>query len=430
MNATAPTILVGVTGCVAIYKTCDLVRMLQKEGYNVKVVMTNHATRFIDPNLFRALTRNPVGVGLFDDAPSAPIHHISLAKEADLFVIAPCTANVIAKLAHGIADDLLTTTALAVTSPLIIAPAMNNAMYANAATQDNIALLKKRGIHFVDPVVGDLACGVTAKGHLAPLSDIFQAIQYYMKRSSELIRKRILITSGPTREPIDPVRYISNRSSGKMGCALAEQALLRGAEVDIVSGPVNVSYPFNARVHTVKTAQEMKEKCDELFPLCDIALFCAAVCDIRPRNEHPEKIKKGIDDGALSNIPCCLNPDIAKSCAQNKRDDQIVIGFAAETSDVIEYAKRKLAEKNLDMVIANDVSAGNIFGKTDTTASIVTHNSCESYQSMPKSSFSSIISISSNCDVAFSIILSILACSQLFNLFVLFFLSRYTLTSS
>ncbi len=391
MNTTKPTILIGVTGCVAIYKTCDLIRMLQKEGYRTKVVMTKHATEFINPNLFRALTRNPCAVGLFDDEPSAPIHHISLAQEADLFVIAPCTANVIAKLAHGIADDLLTTTALATTAPILIAPAMNNAMYDNVATQENIACLKKRDIHFVDPVVGDLACGIKAQGHLAPLEDILEAIQNLMNRSLDLVGKHVLITAGPTQEPIDPVRYISNRSSGKMAQALAFEAIARGAEVDIVSGPVAVVYPDKATVYKVQTAQEMQDIVTSLFSDCDIALFCAAVCDMRPCDTSDEKIKKEGNLQALSTIELCLNPDIAKSCTQNKREDQFAIGFAAETSRIEQYAEKKLIEKNLDMIIANDVSAGKVFGKDDTEAFIITKDSSQSYPHMSKSSFSSII---------------------------------------
>ena len=218
------TVLIGVTGCVAIYKTCEIVRGLQKAGFRVKVVMTQHATEFVSPTLFRALTREPVAVGLFDDAPGDPIHHVSLAKEADLLLIAPCTANVIAKIAHGIADDLLSTTALATTAPIVVAPAMNVNMYENAATRENMRVLKTRGISIIDSDEGYLACGDTGKGRLADPEVIVSAVCGLLAPKLDLAGLYVLVTAGPTIEPIDPVRYISNPSTGKMGFAVAEAA--------------------------------------------------------------------------------------------------------------------------------------------------------------------------------------------------------------
>ena len=232
------TVLVGVTGCVAIYKTCEIIRGFQKAGLHAKVVMTESATHFINPTLFRALTREPVAVGLFDDRPGDPIHHISLSKEADLFLIAPCTANVIAKLANGIADDLLTTTALATTAPIVIAPAMNVNMYQNVATQQNMATLRERGVAFIDADSGYLACGDVGKGRLADPEVIVKAVLDMLAVKRDLEGKRVLITAGPTIEPIDAVRFISNPSSGKTGFALAEAARDRGANVTLVTGPV------------------------------------------------------------------------------------------------------------------------------------------------------------------------------------------------
>ena len=243
---TQKTILVGVTGCIAAYKSAELVRGLQKAGFRVKVVMTDHATHFVDPLTFRALTHEPVGLGLFDD-PSDPIHHISLAQEADLFLIAPCTANVVAKLAAGIADDLLTTTALATTAPIMVAPAMNVHMYENTATQKNLDLCRSYGIKIVEPEIGDLACGYQGKGHLSDIEDILDAIEY-MISPHPLQGKHVLITAGPTQESLDPVRFISNHSSGKMGYALARAARKLGAHVTLISGPSQLRAPYEVDI--------------------------------------------------------------------------------------------------------------------------------------------------------------------------------------
>ena len=376
-NAAVKTVLLGVTGGVSIYKSCEVIRGLQKQGIRVKVVMTEHATHFIDPSLFRSLTREPVGLGLFDN-PSDPIHHISLAKEADVFCIAPCTANVIGKIAHGIADDLLTTTVMACTSPLIVAPAMNVNMYESAANQANLATLAARGVKIVEAADGYLACGDTGKGKLAPVEDIVSAIMTVLEDGQEetpsfecdLQGKRVLITAGPTREPIDPVRYISNPSTGKMGFAIADAAQERGADVVLISGPVELANPEGVEVHRVQTALEMMQASAAFFPQCDIAIFTAAVSDMRPAYVSDRKLKKGRDDAQLANIELTQNPDILKTLAHQK-GDQIVIGFAAETDDVIANATKKLNEKGADMIVANDVSEGKGFGDDDDRASFV-----------------------------------------------------------
>lgn len=376
-NAAVKTVLLGVTGGVSIYKSCEVIRVLQKQGIRVKVVMTEHATHFIDPSLFRSLTREPVGLGLFDN-PSDPIHHISLAKEADVFCIAPCTANVIGKIAHGIADDLLTTTVMACASPLIVAPAMNVNMYESAANQANLATLAARGVKIVEAADGYLACGDTGKGKLAPVEDIVSAIMTVLEDGQkeiplferDLQGKRVLITAGPTREPIDPVRYISNPSTGKMGFAIAAAAQERGADVVLISGPVELANPEGVEVHRVQTALEMMQASAAFFPQCDIAIFTAAVSDMRPAHVSDRKLKKGRDDAQLANIELTQNPDILKTLAHQK-GDQVVIGFAAETDDVISNATKKLNEKGADMIVANDVSEGKGFGADDDHVSFI-----------------------------------------------------------
>ena len=389
-NAAVKTVLLGVTGGVSIYKSCEVIRGLQKQGIRVKVVMTEHATHFIDPSLFRSLTREPVGLGLFDN-PSDPIHHISLAKEADVFCIAPCTANVIGKIAHGIADDLLTTTVMACTSPLIVAPAMNVNMYESAANQANLATLAARGVKIVEAADGYLACGDTGKGKLAPVEDIVSAIMTVLEDGQEetpsfecdLQGKRVLITAGPTREPIDPVRYISNPSTGKMGFAIAAAAQERGADVVLVSGPVELANPEGVEVHRVQTALEMMQASAAFVPQCDIAILTAAVSDMRPAYVSDRKLKKGRDDAQLANIELTQNPDILKTLAHQK-GDQIVIGFAAETDDVIANATKKLNEKGADMIVANDVSEGKGFGADDDRASFVFKaNGADAVESLP-----------------------------------------------
>lgn len=378
------TILIGITGCIAAYKSAELVRLFQKAGFRVKVVMTEHATHFVDPLTFRSLTHEPVAVGLFDD-PSDPIHHISLAEEADVFVIAPCTANVAAKIAHGIADDLLTTTALACTAPLVVAPAMNVHMYEAAATQENLSILRQRGVSIVEAGSGYLACGDVGRGRLADLKEIVSAAIALLKGEGcssydqDLAGKHVMVTAGPTYEPIDPVRFIGNRSSGKMGYAIAQAAAERGARVTLISGPVSLEAPEGVQVVHVQTALEMLAACEEAFPQSDIAVFSAAVADMRPAFVANHKLKKANaeDSAALEQMKLVANPDILAAMAHIKRAEQVVIGFAAETNDVLDNACRKLETKNADMIVANRVGEGVAFGTDDNQAFLVTADKCE-----------------------------------------------------
>lgn len=393
----ASTVLLGITGCIAAYKAAEIVRGLQKAGLRVKVVMTEHATHFVDPLTFRSLTHEPVAVGLFDD-PSDPIHHISLADEADAFLIAPCTANVIAKIAHGIADDLLTTTALACTAPLLIAPAMNVHMYEASATQDNLSLLKSRGVAFVDADEGYLACGYTGKGRLAAVDEIIAATLTLLGESRsgnndndacslrDLTGLSVLVTAGPTQEPIDAVRYLSNYSSGKMGYALAGAASARGASVTLVSGPVSLTPPSGVDVVPVQTGMEMLEACQKFFSRADIAVFSAAVADARPAVAFERKLKKGVaeDAAALSEIKLVPNPDILATLAANKDPRQTVVGFAAETDDLLDNARRKLQCKHADVIVANLVGAGKAFGKDTNQATLVSATEEQAFPEMSK----------------------------------------------
>lgn len=421
----AKTVLLGVTGCIAAYKACEILRGLQKAGVHVKVVMTEHATHFVAPTTFRALTKEPVAVSLFDE-PGDPIHHISLAQEAVLFLIAPCTANVMAKLANGIADDLLTTTALATHAPVLIAPAMNVNMYEHPITQENIQKLSSLGVKFIEPEAGYLACGDVGRGRLADPSEIVKAtleilqlvpegesegdvncsdvaatglsentkLEEYLqgdfsgKPKQDFTGKHVMVTAGATVEPIDPVRFISNHSSGKMGYALARAAAERGAKVVLISGKATEEPPVGVRFMQVKTAEEMKELSDMTFPGADVGIFCAAVADMRPKTVSSVKLKKGSDDVALQTLELIPNPDILATCASNKRENQIVVGFAAETSssfdDLITKAKVKLTAKHADMIVANDVSEGKTFGSDTNKAYLVQKGSVLELPEMPK----------------------------------------------
>ena len=370
-RADAPRVLLGVTGCIAAYKSCEILRGLQKAGVRVKVVMTKNACEFVGPATFRALSHEPVAIDTFGDGPGDPIHHVSLAEECDLFLIAPCTANVMAKMAAGIADDLLTTTALACTAPILVAPAMNVHMYEAEATRQNMRTLASRGVRFIEAEEGYLACGDVGRGRLADPDAVVACVLHALGRVHDLAGKRVLVTAGPTVEPIDAVRYISNPSTGKMGFALAEAAASRGASVTLVTGPVALEDVSGVATVRVKTALEMKVAVDAAFPDADIAVFSAAVSDFRPSEVSGRKLKKGADDAALAHIDLIENPDILASCGARKRPDQVVVGFAAETDDVIDNARAKLARKGADFIVANDVSRGRAFGSATDTAAFV-----------------------------------------------------------
>lgn len=375
---TPKTVVVGVTGCIAAYKACELVRELQKAGMRVKVVMTEAATHFVGPATFRALTGEPVAVSLWEES-ADKVHHISLAEEADVFVVAPATANVIAKIAAGRADDLLTTTALATQARLIIAPAMNVRMWRAEATQANLAALRERGATIVEPESGYLVCGEVGEGRLADPSAIAETVLAEAHHSRSLEGVNVLVTAGPTHEPIDPVRYIGNRSSGKTGYAIAEEAARRGAEVTLVSGPTSLADPFGVRTMRVTTALGMSAAVDAAYPEIDVVIAVAAVADFRPAASAEHKLKK-------TEVPQVLlerNPDILAGLGQRK-EGRLLVGFAAETQDVLDEARLKLTNKNLDLVIANDVSVPGLgFGSERNQVWLV---SADEAEEMPESS--------------------------------------------
>ncbi len=363
MQLEGKTILLGITGGIAAYKSCNIVRLLQKRGARVKVVMSEHTTEFVGPLTFRALTNEPVAVGLFDD-PSDPIHHISLAQEPDLVVVAPATANIIAKMANGIADDLISTTLLATPRPIVIAPAMNNGMWKAPATQSNMATLRERGVHVVGPGSGYLACGDVDTGRMSEPKDIVEAVFEVLNPAPQnLAGKRIVITAGPTHEPIDPVRFIGNRSSGKMGIALAGEAARRGAAVMLVLGPTSLDVPRGVECVRVQTAAEMLQAALSAFQTADAAICAAAVADYTPATPANHKLKKSNE--RLDRIELVETVDILAELSRQK-GERCVIGFAAETDNVVEYAERKLARKGCDAIIANDVSRADSGFGTDT----------------------------------------------------------------
>ncbi|MGB4442437.1 MAG: bifunctional phosphopantothenoylcysteine decarboxylase/phosphopantothenate--cysteine ligase CoaBC [Coriobacteriia bacterium] len=381
MTDTRTTIVVGVTGGIAAYKTCELVRALVKREYRVKVVMTEAATRFVSPLTFRTLSTEPVTVSLWAEEPDAKVHHISLAEEADVMVIAPCTANVIAKLAHGRADDMLTTTALATEAPLVIAPAMNVHMWRKEVTQRNVAALVVRGARIVDPPRGELACGDVGEGRLASVDDIVEAIVAEATRTRDLAGTHVLVTAGGTHEPIDPVRYIGNHSSGKTGFAIAEEAARRGARVFLVTGPTHLPDPFGCEVVRVQTALQMRAAVLARADACDLIVMSAAVADFRPATAAGEKIKK---TDAPGTIALERNPDIlAELGARGGR--AVLVGFAAETTDVERNAQTKLEAKGCDLIVANDVSDPSLgFGTDDNRVLFVTREGVERTRVQPK----------------------------------------------
>ena len=353
--------LVCVTGCIAAYKACELVRQLQRAGVRVKVLMTEHAEAFVGATTFRALTHEPVAVGLFDD-PSDPIHHISLAKEADAIIVAPATANVIAKLARGVADDLLTTTVLASAAPVVIAPAMNTAMWQAEATRANIAALEARGYDIVRPQEGHLACGDTGEGKLAEVEQICERGLLALETSHALAGERMLITAGGTREAIDPVRYIGNRSSGRMGHALASAAVAMGADAVTLVTASSLPIPLGAAGVRVESAAQMHAAVADRFDDATILVCAAAVADYTPAEPAAEKLSKA--DGELTEIRLVKTADILAEMSQRKQN-RVVVGFAAETNNLVARATDKLRRKGCDAIVANDVSrAESTFGST------------------------------------------------------------------
>jgi len=351
MKLKGKNIVLGVTGGIAAYKAAELVRELVREEARVHVIMTQNAQAFITPLTLQTLSGNPVITELFNLFAEAKVGHIALADMAEMVIIAPATANIIGKIAAGIADDMLTTVVMATRAPVLIAPAMNVHMWENPICQQNVAKLRSLGYYFVDPAVGELACGYAGKGRLAEISDIIEEIKNLFS-PKDFAGKKILVTAGPTTEPLDPVRFISNHSSGKMGFALARAALRRGAEVTLISGPTALSPPKKSKFINVRTAQEMRQAVLENFSEADFLLMAAAVSDYRPKEMVKQKIKK---TASKISLELEQNPDILAEIGQIK-DTRVVVGFAAETEDLIKNAQKKLTEKNLDLVVANDLT--------------------------------------------------------------------------
>lgn len=360
------TVLLGVSGGIAAYKVANIARQLVAAGADVQVVMTTSAARFVGPDTFAALTGNPVHSSLWEE--SGTVLHVDLAHAADVALVAPATANSIAKLAHGMADDLLSATLLEAACPLVIAPAMHSGMWEHPATRGNVVILEERGVRFVGPVSGALAHGDEGVGRLAEAEDIVAAVGSAVATRGDLAGRTVLITAGPTHEPLDPVRFIGNRSSGKMGIALAAEALARGAEVHLVLGPGTASPPAGVHAQHVTTAEEMRVAVLREVEQADAVVMAAAVADFRPATEAPGKLKKEAGAPQLSLVP---TPDILRELG-DRRDGGVLVGFAAETADLEASGRRKLAEKGLDLIVVNEVGReGTGFGADTNNAMIL-----------------------------------------------------------
>lgn len=381
-------IIVGVTGGIAAYKAIDVVSRLKKLNANVDVIMTKSATEFVTPLTFQTISQNFVTVDMFKEPKKWEIEHISLAKKADLFLVAPATANIIGKVANGIADDMLTTTIMATKARVIFVPAMNTNMYNNPILKSNIEKLEILGYEFIKPDKGRLACGDYGEGKMPSPESI---VDYVVKsfNNGDLKGKKIIVTAGPTIEPLDPVRYITNFSTGKMGYAIAEQSKKRGADVILISGPTNLDFPRGVTVRKVKTTREMLEAIKKDFDDCDALIKAAAPLDFRPIKVCKNKIKK-TDDGLKLNL--IRNPDIAEYFGSIKKK-QILIGFAAETDNVIENAKNKITKKNLDMIVVNDVSLkdAGFSSETNIVTIIDKEGNITNYPKMTKSDVANVI---------------------------------------
>ena len=360
---TGKTIVLGVTGGIAAYKSANLASMLVKLNADVHVIMTHNATHFITPMTFETLTNNKCIVDTFDRNFSFDVKHVSLAKRGDLFVVAPCTANVIGKLAHGICDDMLTTTMLATKAPKLIAPAMNTGMWENPILQDNLLKLKGYGYHIIDPIIGRLACGDTGTGKMNSEEVIVEHILTFLAKEHDLKGKRFLITAGPTQEAIDPVRYITNHSSGKMGYAIAKMARLRGAEVTLVSGPVNIRPFEGVDVVPVVTAQDMFQAVTSRSGEADVVIMCSAVADYTPAVYSDQKVKKHDDEMA---IQLTRTQDILGWFGEHKSANQTLVGFSMETENLIENSRAKLLKKHADLICANSIVGGQTGFAVDT----------------------------------------------------------------
>lgn len=362
------TVVIGVCGGIAIYKILDVISALRKQNVNVHVIMTENAAKFVAPLTFQSISQNPVIVDMFEEPKAWEIQHISLAKKADLLVVAPATANIIGKVANGISDDMLSTTIMATKAPVIFTPAMNTNMYENPIVADNIEKLRRFGYKFIDPQSGRLACGDTGSGKLADTGVITDVILSQLYPIKDMKGLKVLVTAGPTVAPIDPVRYITNRSSGKMGYAIAEEARDRGAEVTLVSGPTSLKQPVNMRFIGVNTNEEMLNSIEKVYDDCDIVIKCAAAVDFKPKEYSDNKIKKKTDNLTMELVK---DIDILKSLGERK-SKQILVGFAAESNDLIRNAEEKLSKKNLDYIVANDITSQDTgFGVDDNKVTIL-----------------------------------------------------------
>ena len=351
---TGKTIVLGVTGSIAAYKIANLASMLVKLNADVHVIMTQNATHFITPMTFETLTNNKCIVDTFDRNFNFDVKHVSLAKRGDLFLVAPCTANVIGKVANGICDDMLTTTIMATKAPVLFSPAMNTGMWENPVLQDNLKKLQHYGYHVIEPVVGRLACGDTGSGKMPSEETLLEHILLHLAREKDLKGKRLLITAGPTQEAIDPVRFISNRSSGKMGYALAKMAVLRGAQVTLVSGPVSIAPFAGIEMVAVRSAQQMFEAVSERSAERDVIIMCSAVADYKPVSYSEQKMKKGDND---MSIPLTRTQDILGWLGDHKQAGQVLVGFSMETENLIENSRRKLTKKHADLICANSIAS-------------------------------------------------------------------------
>ncbi|SHF28604.1 phosphopantothenoylcysteine decarboxylase / phosphopantothenate--cysteine ligase [Microbulbifer donghaiensis] len=360
-------ILLGISGGIAAYKSADLVRRLKERGAEVRVVMTAGAREFVQPLTYQALSGNPVHTDLLDPAAEAAMGHIELAKWADLILIAPASAQVLAKLACGLADDLLTTLCLASEARLALAPAMNQAMWRHAATTANVQTLRDRGALLWGPAAGSQACGDVGPGRMLEPDALAAEVESLFRPQQSLAGRKVTITAGPTREALDPVRYLSNHSSGKMGFALAAAAQRAGAEVTLIAGPVNLATPAGVKRVDVTGALEMRDAAERAADLCDIFIGAAAVADFRPAEVAEQKIKKR-DDNSEETLALIKNPDIVAGIAARKERRPFTVGFAAETEKVVEHAQGKLARKKLDMIVANDVSVADSGFNSDRNA--------------------------------------------------------------
>ncbi|MBU7319494.1 bifunctional phosphopantothenoylcysteine decarboxylase/phosphopantothenate--cysteine ligase CoaBC [Paenibacillus oleatilyticus] len=357
------TVLLGVSGGIAAYKAAAVCSKLAQAGADVRVIMTESATKFVAPLTFQTLSRHDVIVDTFDEKDASVVSHIDLADRADVVVIAPATANVIGKIALGLADDMLSTTLLATTAPILVAPAMNVHMYAHPAVQANMQKLAERGVRFIEPGTGQLACGYVGKGRLAEPEEIVAAVERFFQERRLLEGKRVLVTAGATVERIDPVRYLTNDSSGKMGYAIAEEAQRMGANVTLVTGKASIAAPAGVTVVKVESALEMMEAVLSRLPEQDVIIKAAAVADYRPAEQAEHKIKKNEDEMTMRLVK---NPDIAQAVGERKKPSQLLVGFAAETQHLETFAQEKLKKKRCDLLVANDVTMEGAGFGTDT----------------------------------------------------------------